>query len=245
MSDLALKPGVPQLSETKAIERYFNVALFLLVLSGFVMLGSTGSLDLLAITGVGLALLVRAYFLLARREFQIRESWTTYLTLLYIVIYFADYFFLSGSFLTATIHLVLFLIVMRLFTLQRARDHYLLAVLSFLMVLASAVLTVGSTFVFAFAGFLFIAIVTLVLMEMRHSSPARPAGGAAAQICIWPRTRAPTRLPPHGIQSGRNCPGSHATDPGRRVPHLLLSAAHLLALPDRLLPYQRRLHRLF
>ena len=71
--------------------------------------------------------------------------------------------------MTASIHLVLFLIVMRLFSLQRPRDHYLLAVLAFLMVLASAVLTVGSTFVFAFAGFLFVAILTFVLMEMRHS----------------------------------------------------------------------------
>src|ERR1035438_840463 len=40
---------------------------------------------------------------------------------------------------------------------------------SFLMVLASAVLTVASAFVFAFAGFLLIAVVTFVLMEMRHS----------------------------------------------------------------------------
>lgn len=176
MPELSLHPGIPNLRTAKAIERYFNVALFLLVLSGFAMLASTGSLDLLAVTGVGLALLARGYFLLTRRDLQIPERWTTYLTLLYVLIYFADYFFLSGSFLTATIHLVLFLIVMRLFTLQRARDHYLLAVLSFLMVLASAVLTVGSTFVFAFAGFLFVAILTFVLMEMRHSVSGEAAG---------------------------------------------------------------------
>ena len=169
MAELSLKPGDLAAGTAKAIEGYFNVALYLLVLSGFVMLASTGGLDLPAVTGVGLALLVRGGLLLTRREFQIPESWTTYLTLVYVVIYFADYFFLSGSFLTASIHLVLFLIVMRLFSLQRPRDHYLLAVLAFLMVLASAVLTVGSTFVFAFAGFLFVAILTFVLMEMRHS----------------------------------------------------------------------------
>ena len=45
----------------------------------------------------------------------------------------------------------------------------MLAVLSFLMVLAAAVLTVGSVFLFSFACFLLIAIVTFVLMEMRHS----------------------------------------------------------------------------
>ncbi len=153
----------------QAIERYFNVALFLLVLSGFVTLASTGGLDLPAVVIVGFALLVRGYQLFTRRDFVIPERWTTYLTLLYVLIYFADYFLVSGSFLTATVHLVLFLMVVRLFSSQRTRDHYMLAVLSFLMVLASAVLTVGTVFVFAFAGFLLVAVVTFVLMEMRHS----------------------------------------------------------------------------
>ncbi len=158
-----------EMAMAKTIERYFNVALFLLVLSGFITLASTGGLDLPAIILVGSALLFRGYQLLTNLHFVIPERWTTYLTLIYVLIYFADYFFFSGSFLTATVHLVLFLMVVRLFSLQRARDHYLLAVLSFLMVLASAVLTVGSVFVFAFASFLLIAVVTFVLMEMRHS----------------------------------------------------------------------------
>ncbi|MGH9642145.1 MAG: transglutaminase TgpA family protein, partial [Terriglobales bacterium] len=169
VSARSLQSAPLPMTAPQAIERYFNVALYLLVLSGFVLLASTGGLDLLAVTGVGLALLARGYLLLTRRDFHIPESWTTYLTLVYVLVYFADYFFLSGSFLTATIHLVLFLIVMRLFSLQRPRDHYLLAALSFLMVLVSAVLTVGSTFVFAFAGFLLVAVLTFVLMEMRHA----------------------------------------------------------------------------
>jgi transglutaminase-like putative cysteine protease len=169
VAESSLQSGGLTVTIAQVIERYFNVALFLLVLSGFVLLASTGGLDLPAVTIVGLALLVRGYLLLSQRDFQIPESWTTYLTLIYVLVYFADYFFLSGGFLIATIHLVLFLIVVRLFSSQRPRDHYLLAVLSFLMVLASAVLTVGSTFVFAFAGFLFVAVLTFVLMEMRHS----------------------------------------------------------------------------
>ena len=79
---------------------------------------------------------------------MIPERWTTILTLIYVFIYLADFFFFSRSFLGASIHLVLFTMVVRLFTLQRPRDHYTLAVLSFLMVLAAAVLTVGSVFLF-------------------------------------------------------------------------------------------------
>src|ERR1039458_5871678 len=149
----------------KAIERYFNVALYLLVLSGFGTLAATGGLDLPAVILVSLALGLRGIQLLTRREFVIPERWTTVLTLIYVFIYLADYFFLSRGFLAASVHLVLFAMVVRLFSLQRTRDHYTLAVLSFLMVLASAVLTVGSVFVFAFAGFLMVAVVTFVLMD--------------------------------------------------------------------------------
>ena len=186
MTGASINPGA--ITVAKAIERYFDVALYLLVLSGFGALASTGGLDLPAVALVGLALALRGFQLLTRREFAIPERWTTYLTLIYVAIYLADYFFLSRSFLAATVHLVLFAMVVRLFSLQRTRDHYMLAVLSFLMVLASAVLTVGSVFLLSFAGFLLVAVVTFVLMEMRHSvsseqthaqdprvpSPARP-----------------------------------------------------------------------
>jgi protein-glutamine gamma-glutamyltransferase len=153
----------------KAIERYFNVALYMLVLTGFGTLASTGGLDLPAVLLVGLALAIRGFQLLTRREFVIPERWTNSLTLIYIFIYLADYFFVSRSFLASSVHLVLFTMVVRLFSLQRTRDHYMLAILAFLMVLAAAVLTVGSVFIFSFAVFLLVAIVTFVLMEMKHS----------------------------------------------------------------------------
>ncbi len=167
MSTAVLHPDKPTMAY--AIERYFNVALYLLVLTGFGTLASTSGLDLPAVLGVGLALLLRGYQLLARIEFIIPERWTNYLTLFYVFVYFADYAFVSRSFLTATVHLVLFGMVIRLFSLQKERDHYMLAVLSFLMVLAAAVLTVDSIFLFSFAGFLMVAVVAFVLMEMRHS----------------------------------------------------------------------------
>jgi transglutaminase-like putative cysteine protease len=165
--EAASNPG--KVTMAMAIERYFNVALYLLVLTGFGTLASTGGLDLLAVVVVGCALLVRGYHLITHQQFTIPERWTTYLTLFYIAVYFADYFFVSRSFLVATVHLVLFGMVIRLFSLQRARDHFMLAVLSFLMVLAAAVLTVDSVFLFTFAGFLLVAVITFVLMEMRHS----------------------------------------------------------------------------
>src|ERR1700686_272837 len=156
----------------RAIERYFNVALYMLVLCGFGALASTGGLDLPAVLLVGMALAIRGLQLLMQREFVIPERWTNSLTLIYVFVYLADYFFISRSFLGSSVHLVLFTMVIRLFSLQRTRDHYMLAVLAFLMVLAAAVLTVGSVFLLSFAGFLLVAIITFVLMEMQHSVAA-------------------------------------------------------------------------
>jgi len=153
-----------------AIERYFQVSLFLLVLTGFGTLAGTGTLDPPTVLLVGMALLVRGYFLSRRVDATISTRWTNYLTLGYVAFYLADYTLLSGSFLSATVHLVLFGMVVRLFSVQKDRDHYMLAILSFLMVLAAAVLTVDRVFLMAFAGFMLMAVATFVLMEMRRSS---------------------------------------------------------------------------
>ena len=152
------------------IERYFEVALYLLVLMGFGTLASTGGLGLLTVMLAGSAVLFRGYLLIARRSLLIPESWTTILTLVYVAFYLADYFFISQTFLNATVHLVLFVLVVRLFSARRDRDYYFLAIIACLMVLAASVLTVDSTFLLAFAAFMLMAVLASILMEMRHSS---------------------------------------------------------------------------
>jgi transglutaminase-like putative cysteine protease len=163
-------PGV--ISVQKAIDHYFDLALYLLVFTGFGTLAGTGGLDLPSTILVATALAIRGYLLAKRRNFVISERWTTPLSILYFVFFAIDYFAVSRSFLPATIHLALFGVVIRMFSLRRERDHITLAILAFLMVLASAVLTVDSTFLFCFAGFMLMAVATFVLMEMRRSGVA-------------------------------------------------------------------------
>jgi hypothetical protein len=153
-----------------AIQRYFEVALYLLVLTGFGTLASTGGVDLPTMLLGGAAVLFRGYLLATRRTFLIPERWTTVLTVAYAGFYLLDYFFISGGFLNATIHLVIFALVVRLFSTRHERDYYFLAVIAFLMVLAAAVLTVGSMFLLTFSGFMIVAVVAVILMEMRHAS---------------------------------------------------------------------------
>jgi len=164
----SLRPTTALLPE--AVERYFEVALYLLVLMGFGTLASTGGLDLPTVAFVTAAFLARGYCLVTRRAVIIPDRWTTTLTIAYVAFYLADYFVISGSFLSSTVHLVLFVLVVRLFSARRDRDFYFLAVIAFLMVLAAAVLTVDTTFLLAFVGFMLVAVVTVILMEMRRAS---------------------------------------------------------------------------
>lgn len=160
-----------------SVQRYLEVALFLLVLCAFATLTSTGGLDLPVTAFVVAALFARGCLLATRRSILIPESWTTVLTVAYVGFYLGDLFLLGSGFINATVHLVLFVMVVRLFSAHRDRDYYFLALIAFLMVLASAILTVDSLFLLGFAGFMLAGIATVILMEMKHSSAATTAHG--------------------------------------------------------------------
>jgi len=153
-----------------AIRRYLDVSLFLLIFTGFGTLASTGKLDLPTVLLVSAALLFRGYGLARRHQVTLTERWTNLLTIACVAFYIADEFFISRSFLDSLVHLILFVMLVRLFSAQSDRDHFFLAALSFGMVLAAAVLTVDSTFLFALAGFVLVATGTFILMEMMHAA---------------------------------------------------------------------------
>ena len=167
-SAVKTEPGTTPLRA--ALQRYFEIALYLMVLTGFGTLASTGGLHFLTVLLVGAALLFRGYLLIRGQTWLVPERWTTVLTLGYVAFYLVDYFLISGGFLNATVHLVLFVMVVRLFSAQRDRDYYFLSVIAFLMVLAAALLTVDSVFLLGFAGFMLTAVAAFILMEMSHFS---------------------------------------------------------------------------
>ena len=75
-----------------AMQRHFEVALYLMVFTGFATLASTGGLGLLTVLMVSAALLFRGYLLIKGRNQLIAERWTTFLTYRYTAFYLADYF---------------------------------------------------------------------------------------------------------------------------------------------------------
>ena len=175
----AVSQSVINPAHSGSAERFFQWSLYLLVVTGFVALMGTNKLDLPSLAFVAPALLFRGYLLLMRKSFVISERWTSYLTITYFAFYAADYFYFSQSFISATVHMVLFIMVIKIFSVRRDRDLVYLAVISFLMLLAAAVLTVDTLFLMTFSLFILVAIATFISMEMRRSEREMMAVGVA------------------------------------------------------------------
>jgi protein-glutamine gamma-glutamyltransferase len=171
----AVNPAAARLGDplarplARGIERYFQASLFAMILTGFVALAGTGKLDGISLLFVLVALGVRAFHLATGSAFQLSEKTTTRLTIAYAAFYLFDYLALSRNFVSATVHLVLFIMVVKLFSLHRDRDHIYLAVISFLMILSAAILTIDTFFFGAFCLFLLVSVSTFTSMEMRRS----------------------------------------------------------------------------
>jgi len=167
-AQFAIARGAPD-RPVSGLDRYFAISLYLLAATAFVGLVASGGVGITTAILAGSAFAARGFQLVRRDASLLPERWATVAAIAYFAFFIADYWFLSRTFLPPIVHLVLFAAVIRLFTLRRDRDHVTLAVLSFLMILAAAIFTVDSLFLLCFAAFLLVAIVTFVLMEMRHS----------------------------------------------------------------------------
>src|SRR5512141_853613 len=86
----------------KAIDKYFELSLYLLVLTGFATLAGTGGLDLPSIILAGAALAFRGFLLAKGRRLVVSDRWTTPLSIAYFVFFAIDYFAFSRAFLPAT-----------------------------------------------------------------------------------------------------------------------------------------------
>lgn len=151
------------------IQRFFDTSIYFLLFTGFAIIAGTGKLDLFSLI-FGLSVVsAKGYLLLRQFEVNLPEQWTTYFTLIYLGFFALDYFLLSQTFIGSLIHMVLFAAMVKMFSIHRDRDYVYLALLSFGMVLAAAVLTVDSVFFGLFCVFVLLAVTTFVSMEMRRS----------------------------------------------------------------------------
>jgi hypothetical protein len=120
-----MTPAAPDAASTRAprvVQVFFEFSLLGMLAAGYLAVVASGYLDwptaLLTLSG----LCLRALMVAGVLDFQISGRWVAALTLLYIGFYSIDYFYVSASFLKATVHLVFFLAVMKLLTATSDRD---------------------------------------------------------------------------------------------------------------------------
>src|SRR4029077_4807562 len=152
-----------------SVERFFQFSLLGLVASGYLAVAGSGYLDLatVALTTAGLGL--RGLLICGLFRFTISERTSTAVTVAYAAFFVADYFLLSRDFLSATVHLLFFLAVMKILTARSNRDYLYTAVIAFLVLLADAILSTNFNFFLFLALYLLFAIAALTSAEIRRS----------------------------------------------------------------------------
>ena len=168
-----------------SVQRYFEISLLLMLATGFLTVATTGKLDVVSIVVMSGALAVKLWSYVRGVDYSLGPKTVTRISIFYIFFYGLDFLiFASGPspidrMLAATVHLVLFTAVIKIFSARTYRDYGYLAALSFLMMLASAVLTVGTTFLVFFTLYVLFTISTFISYEIKRGveAAAARAGG--------------------------------------------------------------------
>jgi hypothetical protein len=152
-----------------SVERFFQFSLLGLVTSGYLAVAGSGYLDAPTVALTGAGLLLRALLISGLLRFDISERAATLFAISYIGFFAIDYFDLSRDLLTATVHLVFFLAVMKILTAKTNRDYLYTAAIAFLELLAAAILSVDLNFFLFLALYLLFAMAALTSGEIRRS----------------------------------------------------------------------------
>ncbi len=165
-----------------ALTRYFRISLYLMLLASVLTLVSTGKLDPVSIVVPLAALMVKGYRWWRGYPAEISGRAATWLVVGYFAFFPVDLWWISRvlsadaenpalySALLAAIHLMLFAMIVRLFSAKTTRDYMFLAMLAFSSMLAAAILTVDTMFLLFFLAFLGLAISTFISLEMQKSA---------------------------------------------------------------------------
>jgi transglutaminase-like putative cysteine protease len=165
-----------------AVERYFEVSLYLLVAAGVLAIISTGKLDAFSTVAPALALMYKGVRVRRGLGPELSSRAATWCVLGYFLFFPLDLWVLSRDLaagapnpplyaaLLAAIHLVIFATLIRLYSARTNRDFAFLAVLAVASMLVSAILTVETGFLLALAVFLVLSVSTFVALEIRRSS---------------------------------------------------------------------------
>ncbi len=152
-----------------SIERFFQFSVLGVVTSGYLAVAGSGYLDTPTIVLTGLGLLLRALLVAGLIRLEFSSGLVTLVTLAYIAYYPVDYFFISHTFLQATIHLVFFLAVVKILTASTNRDYLYAGAIAFLEILAAALISASMNFLLLLGVYLLCAIAAFTSAEIRRA----------------------------------------------------------------------------
>src|SRR5260370_5206604 len=126
------KPNFAQQIQNQShisVQRYFEISLLLMLGTGFLTVATTGKLDLVSIEVVSGALLVKLSSYVRDVDYSLSPRKVTRLAIFYIFFYALDLLVLSPGpelldrMLQATVHLILFATVIKVFSARTYRDY--------------------------------------------------------------------------------------------------------------------------
>jgi transglutaminase-like putative cysteine protease len=176
------------------MQRYFQISCHALMVTAFIALSLTGRLDAPSIVLFATGLAVSAYRTARAMPAPLSIRGGFLLSCAYIFFFLFDAAILSRSFIPASIHLVLFLEVVKLFQEKTDKDYLYLIILSFLQILAASSLTIDMSFVATLFLFLVALVSTLMSFDMYRSERttqkqtqqvAASLGGMSLWATVW------------------------------------------------------------
>ena len=163
-------------------ERFFRFSLLLLIFTSVCTLALTGKLDPFTVILAPAAVLYKGIRWWRGRPAELRHSRATWLVIAYLAFFPVDVFVLSRymvenssnpplySALLGAVHFLIFVTLVRLYSASNDRDALFLTMLAFAGILAAAVLTVDTTFLFCFFAFLIFGVATFIGLELRRAA---------------------------------------------------------------------------
>src|SRR3984957_1491347 len=163
-------------------EGFFRASRLLLIFTSVCTLALTGKLDPFTALVAPAAVIYKAFRWWQGRPNELQNSRATWLVIIYLAFFPLDMFILSRvlvqnsanpplyAALMAAVHFLMFVMLVRLYSASTDRDAVFLTMLAFAGILASAVLTVDTTFLICFFAFLIFGVATFTGMELRRAA---------------------------------------------------------------------------
>ncbi|MDP9054696.1 MAG: DUF3488 and transglutaminase-like domain-containing protein [Acidobacteriota bacterium] len=172
----------------RSIERFFQFSLLGLIATAYFALAASGYLDRPTLILTFSGLLIRAGMVFGVFGFEIPAYLVSLAALGYAAFFPLDFYFFSRDFLAATVHGVCFLATIRVLTAQTNRDYIYAGVISFVELIAAALLSVQSGF------FVYLALYVAFAIGAFTSGEIRRRFQNNAQAVPAPRARMGWRL---------------------------------------------------